>query len=179
MAHMYFCTTITIDGNKMNSNNMLFYLYKDDLSLQLKLKFMFVYFKNAIDEVHKSQSQRYITFFRNSLPIKNDIKYQLGEECIWNTSAKPLSHVILENKLRIEDYAGPDSMMIDFANEYVGGGCLTYGSVQEEILFLIYPELNTVCLFSERMQSNEAIIMKGARRYADYSGYGYNLLFRD
>jgi len=30
---------------------------------------------------------------------------------------------------------------IDFANRYVGGGCLTNGCVQEEIMFALRPEL--------------------------------------
>lgn len=31
--------------------------------------------------------------------------------------------------------------MVDFANKNIGGGVLGFGSVQEEILFVIHPEL--------------------------------------
>lgn len=53
--------------------------------------------------------------------------------------------------------------MADFANEYIGGGALNWGCVQEEILFLIYPELMVSCLFCEKMTPSEAIIIKGAK----------------
>ena len=39
----------------------------------------------------------------------------------------------------VEDYAGK-GIMIDFANKRLGGGVLKNGSVQEEVLFCIFPE---------------------------------------
>lgn len=37
----------------------------------------------------------------------------------------------------IEDYYG--CLKADFANKYLGGGALTYGCVQEEIMFANHP----------------------------------------
>ncbi len=37
----------------------------------------------------------------------------------------------------IEDYCG--HLKADFANKYLGGGALTYGCVQEEIMFVNHP----------------------------------------
>ena len=44
-----------------------------------------------------------------------------------------------EMKVKIEDYYGR-AAMVDFANIKIGGGVLRNGCVQEEILFLIFPE---------------------------------------
>jgi hypothetical protein len=41
----------------------------------------------------------------------------------------------------IEEFVGPDNLMVDFANEYIGGGAAVFGCVQEEILFSIFHEL--------------------------------------
>ena len=46
---------------------------------------------------------------------------------------------------------------IDFANAFVGGGVIGGGCVQEEIRFLICPELIVSRLFTERLQDNEEI----------------------
>ena len=36
---------------------------------------------------------------------------------------------------QIQDDGGDDVLMVDFANKYIGGGVLTAGLVQEELLF--------------------------------------------
>ena len=41
------------------------------------------------------------------------------------------------------------SLQVDFANKFVGGGVLGDGCVQEEIRFLINPELIVTRLFTE------------------------------
>ena len=41
--------------------------------------------------------------------------------------------------------------MIDFANENIGGGVLGNGAVQEEILFVCYPELISTMCICERL----------------------------
>ena len=68
--------------------------------------------------------------------------------------------------------------MVDFANEFIGGGAANFGNVQEEILFAIYPELFVSQLFFERMDPHEAIYMKGAKRYSNYTGYGGSLDYK-
>ena len=44
---------------------------------------------------------------------------------------------------------------------FIGGGVLNTGCVQEEIRFVICPELLVSCLFSEVMENNEALIITG------------------
>ena len=50
---------------------------------------------------------------------------------------------------------------MDFANKYVGGGVLGNGCVQEEIRFLICPEMIVSRLFTEVLENNECLIMTG------------------
>lgn len=54
-----------------------------------------------------------------------------------------------------------DFLQVDFANKYLGGGVLTHGCVQEEIRFLICPEMIISRLFTEGLEKNESLIMKG------------------
>lgn len=44
---------------------------------------------------------------------------------------------------------------------YVGGGVLGFGCVQEEIRYVICPELITSRLFTEILGSNEALVVAG------------------
>ena len=46
-------------------------------------------------------------------------------------------------------------------NRFIGGGVLNWGCVQEEIRFVICQELIVACLFTEVMESNEALIITG------------------
>ena len=50
---------------------------------------------------------------------------------------------------------------LDFANMYIGGGELGHGLVQEEIRFLLCPELIVSRLFTEVLDANECLIIKG------------------
>jgi len=76
----------------------------------------------------------------------------------------------------IEDQ--PGQIHADFANQYIGGGVLEGGNVQEEIRFTV----NTECLISKwlcplPMQINEAILIFGSQQFFNYSGYGSRFSF--
>ena len=58
----------------------------------------------------------------------------------WLTSEMPLREVKVLPKGKMEDIDEPN-LLVDFANKYIGGGVLGFGCTQEEILFLIHPEL--------------------------------------
>ncbi len=64
------------------------------------------------------------------------------------------------------------SYCVDFANMYIGGGALSGGCVQEEILFAVEPEAVVSMLFMEKMDSNDAIRIDNLIQYSKYSGYG-------
>ncbi|KAJ3178017.1 hypothetical protein HDU87_003794 [Geranomyces variabilis] len=70
----------------------------------------------------------------------------------------------------IEDDA-PGHLEVDFANRVIGGGVLGRGTVQEEIRFLISPELLASRLFTQRLEDSDAVIMIGAERFSNYNGY--------
>ena len=57
----------------------------------------------------------------------------------------------------------------DFQKYFIS---LPQGCVQEEIRFVICPELIVARLFTEKLQENECLIINGAERFSDYDGYG-------
>eukprot|EP00928_Gymnodinium_smaydae_P091588 TRINITY_DN75315_c0_g1_i1.p1 TRINITY_DN75315_c0_g1~~TRINITY_DN75315_c0_g1_i1.p1 ORF type:complete len:464 (+),score=55.96 TRINITY_DN75315_c0_g1_i1:50-1393(+) len=75
----------------------------------------------------------------------------------------------------IEDAEG--HLQADFANEYLGGGAMFGGNVQEEIRFAVCPECFVGMLFCERMLPNEAILIIGPQQYSRYAGYGGRFSF--
>lgn len=70
-----------------------------------------------------------------------------------------------------------DITVVDFANAFIGGGALTKGTAQEEILFLIYPQMFVSILFSARMNYNEALFIGNCRQYSTFTGYAKTLAF--
>ncbi|KAL5702658.1 poly(ADP-ribose) glycohydrolase [Ranunculus cassubicifolius] len=70
-----------------------------------------------------------------------------------------------------------EALEVDFANKYIGGGALSRGCVQEEIRFMINPELIIGMLFLPCMSDNEAIEIVGAERFSNYTGYASTFRF--
>eukprot|EP00051_Salpingoeca_urceolata_P020448 m.307003 g.307003 ORF g.307003 m.307003 type:complete len:845 (-) comp19625_c2_seq22:125-2659(-) len=70
----------------------------------------------------------------------------------------------------IEDN-GLGMLQVDFANHRIGGGVLGHGAVQEEIRFLICPELIVTRLFTEQIHKNEAVVITGVEQFSAYEGY--------
>ncbi|NWS92148.1 PARG glycohydrolase, partial [Toxostoma redivivum] len=62
-------------------------------------------------------------------------------------------------------------LIVDFANRFVGGGVTGAGLVQEEIRFLINPELIVSRLITEVLDHNECLIITGTEQYSEYTGY--------
>ncbi|KAI1321482.1 hypothetical protein EDD11_005173 [Mortierella claussenii] len=80
------------------------------------------------------------------------------------------SKVSVDSVTPIEE-APKGALQLDFANKNIGGGALDKGAVQEEIRFMICPELIVSRLFTQQLEANEAILIKGAERYSNYIGY--------
>lgn len=72
---------------------------------------------------------------------------------------------------------GDGLLQVDFANRFIGGGVLGGGCVQEEIRFVICPELLCSRLFTECLADNEAVTIMGCERFNDYKGYGFSFEF--
>lgn len=75
-------------------------------------------------------------------------------------------------KASIDD--AKDAFRVDFANRYLGGAALSHGCVQEEIMFVLFPELNAGRLFSAAMQDTQTIVMQGCEQFSLPKGYGWS-----
>lgn len=91
---------------------------------------------------------------------------------VWESCSATFGKLHVSSRGTIEDN-GAGFLQVDFANKYIGGGVIGEGCVQEEIRFLICPELILSRLFIERLDANECIIITGAERYSDYVGYAH------
>ncbi|EEF29034.1 poly(ADP-ribose) glycohydrolase 1 [Ricinus communis] len=118
-----------------------------------------------------------VSFERKVLPLEQlpeCISYPKAD--FWNESAVPLCPFEVHNSGFIEDQIS-DALEVDFANKYLGGGALHSGCVQEEIRFMINPELIAGMFFLPCMEDNEAIEIVGAERFSDYTGYASSFRF--
>ena len=68
---------------------------------------------------------------------------------------------------------------IDFANKYIGGGALSGGCVQEEILFAVEPEAIVSMFLMEVMDDNDAIRIDNLIQYSNYSGYAFSFKYKE
>ena len=71
------------------------------------------------------------------------------------------------------------SFYVDFANMFIGGGALSGGCVQEEILFAVEPEAIVSMFLMERMDANDAIRIDNLIQYSNYSGYGRSFKYEE
>lgn len=88
----------------------------------------------------------------------------------WEQCLQPFSKLHVTSEGTIEDN-GHGMLQVDFANKYIGGGVLGQGCVQEEIRFLICPEMIISRLFTEELDSNESLLMIGSEQFSRYKGY--------
>ncbi|XP_043087054.1 poly(ADP-ribose) glycohydrolase isoform X2 [Puntigrus tetrazona] len=88
----------------------------------------------------------------------------------WSSSENQFCKIHISCEGSIEDQ-GYGMLQVDFANRFVGGGVTGSGLVQEEIRFLINPELIAARLFTEALDDNECLIITGSEQFSRYSGY--------
>ncbi|CAD6231952.1 GSCOCG00001669001-RA-CDS [Cotesia congregata] len=133
--------------------------YPRKLSVKIeKLKCIIHYFRR----VTASHPVGTITIERRSVSRNNCPK--------WDKVKCPLPLLHINSEGTIEDQ-GAGLLQVDFANKFLGGGVLNSGCVQEEIRFLICPELLVTMLVTEVLDDTEAVIVTGAERYSNYTGY--------
>ncbi|KAL4604399.1 hypothetical protein ACB092_09G137200 [Castanea dentata] len=119
----------------------------------------------------------FVSFERKVLPLEHlpqCISYPKAE--FWSNSVIPLCCFEVQNSGLIEDQSS-EALEVDFANKFIGGGALHRGCVQEEIRFMINPELIASMLFLPSMAENEAIEIIGAERFSSYTGYASSFHF--
>ncbi|KGL77630.1 Poly(ADP-ribose) glycohydrolase, partial [Tinamus guttatus] len=121
-----------------------------------KLKTLFCYFRRVTEK----KPTGLVTFTRQSLQEFPD----------WGRSQKKLTRLHVTYEGTIESN-GHGMLQVDFANRFVGGGVTGAGLVQEEIRFLINPELIVSRLITEVLDHNECLIITGTEQYSEYTGY--------
>ncbi|XP_034945167.1 poly(ADP-ribose) glycohydrolase [Chelonus insularis] len=172
LANAFFCTFPRRNSRNPESEyalypyinfNGLFSAYRENkpnrsASVTEKLKCLFHYFRR----VTSSTPEGTITIERRYIP---------KEDCpTWDTKNEQLPPLHITSKGTIET-EGAGLLQVDFANKYIGGGVLYWGCVQEEIRFVICPELIATMLVTEVLDDTEALIITGVERYSTYEGY--------
>ena len=131
-----------------------------------KLQCLFEYFERSLRR--DDSLQRRITFERRVLTLPPE----------WHASERPIAACALqlETDGTIED-SGSAAVHVDFANRNIGGGVIGMGCVQEEIRFIIAPELMVSMLLVPQLLDNESVLITGAERFSNYTGYGKGFRF--
>ncbi|XP_050982496.1 poly(ADP-ribose) glycohydrolase [Labeo rohita] len=169
LANAFFCTFPRRNSRKSEYANypeINFYrLFEGSSSRKTeKLKALLCYFRR----VTESMPTGLITFTRQSLSSFPK----------WESSKTQLTRLHITCKGTIED-EGYGMLQVDFANRMVGGGVTGMGLVQEEIRFIINPELIVSRLFTEALDYNECLIITGTEQYSKYSGYAESFKWED
>ncbi|KAJ0060742.1 hypothetical protein NL108_018037, partial [Boleophthalmus pectinirostris] len=159
LSNAFFCTFPRRNSRKTeyyNYPNINFYrLFEGSSSRKIeKLKTLMCYFKTVTE-----QSDLTDVSFNNYVIL-----------CLFFSSQKQLTRLHVTCEGTIED-DGHGMLQVDFANQFVGGGVIGSGLVQEEIRFLINPELIVSRLFTEALDHNECLVITGTQQFSKYTGY--------
>ncbi|KAG8228023.1 hypothetical protein J437_LFUL003658 [Ladona fulva] len=124
------------------------------------------------DELDPSESE---SFFENILPSMIRLALSLPDliQCpIPLLQRRRPASISLSQK---QSHKWKPKVRIGFEKlKFVGGGVLGSGCVQEEIQFLICPELIVSRLFTEVLDKTEALVVMGCERFSVYKGYSEN-----
>ncbi|XP_046860470.1 poly(ADP-ribose) glycohydrolase-like [Xenia sp. Carnegie-2017] len=145
--------------------NRLFERFDEDNETNLhKLAAFISYFNSVIEDMPEG-----------TLSFQRQVLHQ-DEIPNWGRRKTTLTNLRAVSEGTIEDNA-PGMLQVDFANCLVGGGVLSRGCVQEEIRFLMYPEMIVSRLITEKLEDNECLIITGAQRFGKYTGYAKTFRF--
>ncbi|KAG7233271.1 hypothetical protein INR49_007281 [Caranx melampygus] len=168
LANAFFCTFPHRNTTARNSEygacpsinfNSLFWEWSE--SKREKLRAIMHYFNVVTCE--KTKPTGLVTFHRRHL-IETDLPN-------WRSCEQKLTKLRVMSRGSIET-EGTGMLQVDFACSRIGGGVLGSGLVQEEILFLLNPELIVSRLFTEELGNTECLIITGSQQFSIYSGYG-------
>ncbi|KAK7871165.1 hypothetical protein R5R35_002408 [Gryllus longicercus] len=170
LANAFFCTFPRRNAARKASEyatfpdinfNRLFQGQKKKAGMQRtceKLKCIFHYFRRVCHSPPKGN----ITFSRRCIPPSGCPS--------WESSGHFFRKLHVSSHGTIEE-CGKGMLQVDFANKMVGGGVLGWGCVQEEIRFVICPELIIARLFTECLDATEALLITGCEQFSTYEGY--------
>lgn len=140
--------------------------------------------KDVVSEVKTEKLKTLLNYFRRILKntptgtLTYTRKVLTEEDCPqWEKCTSGVCDLYTVSEGTIEDN-GDGFLQVDFANRMIGGGVVGEGCVQEEIRFLICPELILSRLFTEKMEPHESLEITGVERYSCYSGYASSYKYR-
>jgi poly(ADP-ribose) glycohydrolase len=145
---------------------------QDDAPQEVAKLRMFIHFFERLAQAAPAEPAGFL-YIRRSCAPPLPASGSEGGGGGWAGCTAPLTALVLEPAGGIEDAAG--CLQVDFANEYLGGGVLCGGCVQEEIRFAVSPECTVGLLLCPRMLEHEAIVITGAEQFSRYTGYGFSL----
>ncbi|XP_077506255.1 poly(ADP-ribose) glycohydrolase-like isoform X2 [Amblyomma americanum] len=172
LANAFFCTFPRRNTLKSNSEycnypdinfNRLFSGPYNEARKMEKLKCIINYFRR----ITQQEPSGMLTFHRRCL----------AQPFEWARAKSELSNVFVSASGFIER-EGHGMLQVDFANKFVGGGVLGGGCVQEEIRFMMCPELIVSRLFTEVLGSREVLVITGAEQFNSTSGYADKFLWK-
>ena len=114
---------------------------------------------------------------KNNIPNKY-LKIITENLFLNNPNEVTLDYLESKTKIHIDSITEQKNNIItNFANKYLGGGCMHLGSVQEEILLLICPEILVARAFVKKMNHIQSISMSGFEIISKSQGYGNSLKY--
>ena len=90
-----------------------------------------------------------LLYFREALSKELDGEIRIKRRNHPGDSYNDLCKIIFMQNVKMEDYS--DHHIVGFVNKNIGEDVLGYGSGNEEILFLIHPELIVLLLFTPQL----------------------------
>ncbi|XP_074292065.1 poly(ADP-ribose) glycohydrolase 1-like [Silene latifolia] len=153
---------------KINFDYLFAILYESyHESHENKIKCLIHYF----ERISSCTPVGFVSFERKVLSLEPNLPCVCYPDTnVWSKSRVSLCPFEVCSSGLIEDQL-KGALEVDFANMNLGGGALSRGCVQEEIRFMINPELIAGILFLPSMSDNEAIEIVGAERFSNYTGY--------
>ena len=168
IASSFFCIPLFQDGIPLSLHSSTFFHFfeRPSSSQTGKLSCIIEYFNQVASSPKRDRT---ITISRYT---ELDTR---GTE-FWGQSEDLLSNLTVHG-----DNEGIENdsnfLQADFANRFLGGGVLNRGCVQEEIRFMISPELLVSTFLCDPMGDREAVLMEGSRQFTRYKGYARTFEF--
>ncbi|KAI3927299.1 hypothetical protein MKW98_008001 [Papaver atlanticum] len=181
LACSFFCLFPTVDRRakllrRINFDFLFANLHPSyKQHIEHKIRCLVHYF----ERISECMPMNCVSFERKVIPMSAEsspfgVSYPEAE--FWRKSTTSLCQFEVFLSGLIEEQTR-EALEVDFANKFIGGGVMGRGCVQEEIRFMINPELIIGILFLPCMDANEAIEIVGAERFSNYTGYGNAFLF--
>jgi len=168
LANAFFCTYPR--RNSLKSSE--FYNYPD-----INFSRLFRGIKDVVNDVKTEKIKCLLNYFQrvlNEMPTGTVTFHRKvleeNDEPDWENCRKEFHDLYATSEGAIEE-EGEGCLQVDFANRMIGGGVVGGGCVQEEIRFLMCPEMIVTRLFTEKLDANETLLIVGAERFNSYTGY--------